>query len=202
MFDKFTEKARKVMSLAQDEARELGQMYVGTEHLLLGLIKQSDGIAAQAMAELDVTYEEALAIVREITRREAEPVPGGHIPFTPRAKRVLEGAYRETITRGQSYISTEHLLLGIVREGNGVAMEALTRMGISGDAVRNAVDRTSAPAPMWPAARAPARAPCSRSTAATSPSWPPTAGSTRSSAATPRWSASCRCWHAARRTTR
>lgn len=144
MFDKFTEKARKVMSLAQDEARELGQMYVGTEHLLLGLIKQSDGIAAQAMAELDVTYEEALAIVREITRREAEPVPGGHIPFTPRAKRVLEGAYRETITRGQSYISTEHLLLGIVREGNGVAMEALTRMGISGDAVRNAVDRLTA----------------------------------------------------------
>ena len=144
MFDKFTEKARKVMSLAQDEARELGQMYVGTEHLLLGLIKQGDGIAAQAMAELDVTYEEALAIVREITRREAEPVPGGHIPFTPRAKRVLEGAYRETITRGQSYISTEHLLLGIVREGNGVAMEALTRMGISGDAVRNAVDRLTA----------------------------------------------------------
>ncbi|MEY8437126.1 ATP-dependent Clp protease ATP-binding subunit [Atopobiaceae bacterium 24-176] len=144
MFDKFTEKARKVMSLAQDEARELGQMYVGTEHLLLGLIKQGDGIAAQAMAELDVTYEEALAIVREITRREAEPVPGGHIPFTPRAKRVLEGAYRETITRGQSYISTEHLLLGIVREGNGVAMEALTRMGISVDAVRNAVDRLTA----------------------------------------------------------
>ena len=122
MFDKFTEKARKVMSLAQDEARELGQMYVGTEHLLLGLIKEGDGIAAQAMAGLDVSYDETMAIVREITRREAEPVPGGHIPFTPRAKRVLEGAYRETISRGQTYISTEHLLLGIVREGNGVGM--------------------------------------------------------------------------------
>ena len=140
MFDKFTEKARKVMSLAQDEARELGQMYVGTEHLLLGLIKEGDGIAAQAMAGLDVSYDETMAIVREITRREAEPVPGGHIPFTPRAKRVLEGAYRETISRGQTYISTEHLLLGIVREGNGVAMEALSRMGVSGDAVRNAVN--------------------------------------------------------------
>ena len=140
MFDKFTEKARKVMSLAQEEARSLGQMYVGTEHLLLGLIKQNDGIAAQALGQLEVTYEETLAIVREITRREAEPVPGGHIPFTPRAKRVLEGSYRETLSRGQTYISTEHLLLGIVREGNGVAMEALSRMGVSGDAVRNAVN--------------------------------------------------------------
>jgi ATP-dependent Clp protease ATP-binding subunit ClpC len=140
MFEKFTDKARRVMSIAQDEARQLGQMYVGTEHLLLALIKEGDGIAAQALAKLDVTYDETLACVREITKREAEPVPGGHIPFTPRAKRVLEGAYRETITHNQTYISTEHLLLGIVREGNGVAMEALSRMGVSGDAVRNAVN--------------------------------------------------------------
>ncbi|MCI1666052.1 MAG: ATP-dependent Clp protease ATP-binding subunit [Atopobiaceae bacterium] len=140
MFEKFTDKARKVMSLAQDEARQLGQMYVGTEHLLLGLIKEGDGIAAQALAKLDVTYDETRACITEITKRDAEPVPGGHIPFTPRAKRVLEGAYRETMTHGQTYISTEHLLLGIVREGNGVAMEALSRMGVSGDAVRNAVN--------------------------------------------------------------
>jgi ATP-dependent Clp protease ATP-binding subunit ClpC len=140
MFEKFTDRARKVMSLAQDEARQLGQMYVGTEHLLLALIKEGDGIAAQALAKLDVTYDETAATVREITEREAEPVPGGHIPFTPRAKRVLEGAYRETMTHGQTYISTEHLLLGIVREGNGVAMEALSRMGVSGDAVRSAVN--------------------------------------------------------------
>ena len=140
MFDKFTDKARKVMSLAQDEARALGQMYVGTEHLLLGLIKEGEGIAAQALAQLDVTYDETVEAVREVTERASEPVPGGHIPFTPRAKRVLEGAYRETMSRGATYISTEHLLLGIVREGNGVAMETLSRMGVSGDAVRNAVN--------------------------------------------------------------
>ena len=140
MFDKFTDKARRVMSLAQEEARALGQMYVGTEHLLLALIKEGGGIAAQALEKLDVTYDEAVEIIKQITERASEPVPGGHIPFTPRAKRVLEGAYRETMSRGQTYISTEHLLLGIVREGNGVAMETLSRMGVSGDAVRNAVN--------------------------------------------------------------
>ena len=140
MFEKFTDKARKVMSLAQDEARSLGKMYVGTEHLLLALIKEGEGIAAQALAKLDVTYEETLMTVRSITSEETEPVPGGHIPFTPRAKRVLEDAYRETMTHGQTYIATEHLLLGIVAEGDGRAMTALSRMGVSGDAVRDSVD--------------------------------------------------------------
>lgn len=140
MFDKFTEKARAAMSLAQDQARSLGQVYVGTEHFLLALLKQDSGIAATALKNLNVTYEDALVAVKEIMHKETEPVSGGHIPFTPRAKRVLEGAYRETITRGQRYISTEHLLLGIIREGNGVALEALSRLGISADAVRNAVD--------------------------------------------------------------
>ena len=143
MFEKFTDRARKVMSLAQDEARSLGQMYVGTEHLLLALIKEGEGVAAQALAKLDITYNETLATVKQISTAEAEPVPGGHIPFTPRAKRVLEGAYRETITHGQTYIATEHLLLGIVSEGNGRAMDALRTMGISGDAVRNAVNELS-----------------------------------------------------------
>ena len=140
MFEKFTDKARKVMNLAQDEARGLGRMYVGTEHLLLALIKEGDGVAAQALSKLDITYEEALATVKELSKNDGEPVPGGHIPFTPRAKRVLEDAYRETMTHGQTYIATEHLLLGIVAEGNGRAMEALSRMGVSGDAVRNAVN--------------------------------------------------------------
>ena len=140
MFEKFTDKARKVMSLAQEEARSLGKMYVGTEHLLLALIKEGDGIAAKALQKLDVTYEETLATVKEISTQDSEPVPGGHIPFTPRAKRVLEDAYRETMTRGQTYIATEHLLLGIVAEGDGRAMTTLGRMGVSGDAVRNAVD--------------------------------------------------------------
>ena len=147
MFEKFTDKARKVMSLAQDEARNLGQMYVGTEHLLLALIKEGEGVAAQALEKLDVTYDEALATVRNLTPSENEPVPGGHIPFTPRAKRVLEGAYRETMSHGQTYISTEHLLLGIVAEGNGRAMDVLRQMGVSADAVRNAVSELMAKEP-------------------------------------------------------
>ncbi|MBQ3283189.1 MAG: NDP-hexose 4-ketoreductase, partial [Atopobiaceae bacterium] len=147
MFEKFTDKARKVMSLAQEEARKLGQMYVGTEHLLLGLIREGEGIAAQALVKLEVSYEETLATIKSITKTEDEPVPGGHIPFTPRAKRVLEDAYRETMTHGQTYISTEHLLLGIVREGNGRAMETLSRMGVSGDAVRSAVNELIAKSP-------------------------------------------------------
>ena len=89
MFEKFTDKARKVMNIAQDEARSLGKMYVGTEHLLLALIKEGQGIAAQALAKLDVTYDETLATVRTISSDTTEQVPGGHIPFTPRAKRVL-----------------------------------------------------------------------------------------------------------------
>ncbi|WP_277259892.1 Clp protease N-terminal domain-containing protein, partial [Olegusella massiliensis] len=139
MFEKFTDRARKVMSLAQDEAQRLGKMYVGTEHLLLALIKESDGIAAKALASLDVTYEETLATIRQISSEDLQPGSGGHIPFTPRAKRVLENAYRETMAHGQTYIATEHLLLGIVSEGDGIAMTALGRMGISADAVRNAV---------------------------------------------------------------
>lgn len=144
MFEKFTDKARKVMSLAQDEARNLGQMYVGTEHLLLALIREGEGVAAKALAKLEVTYDETLSTVQGLTQSETEPVPGGHIPFTPRAKRVLEDAYRETMTHGQNYIATEHLLLGIVAEGNGRAMDALRAMGVSGDAVRNAVNELTA----------------------------------------------------------
>ena len=140
MFEKFTDRARKVMSLAQDEAQSLGKMYVGTEHLLLGLIAEGDGIAAKALASLDVTYEETLATIRQLSSEDVQPGSGGHIPFTPRAKRVLENAYRETMAHGQTYIATEHLLLGIVGEGDGIAMTALGRMGISADAVRNAVD--------------------------------------------------------------
>ncbi len=198
MFEKFTDKARKVMSLAQEEARSLGQLYVGTEHLLLGLIKEGEGVAAQALASLDVSYDELLATVKGMVQPDEQAVPEGHIPFAPRTKRVLEAAYSETIRRGQTYISTEHLLLGIVRESNGVAMEALGRLGVSGDAVRNAVNELSAaseddaarPPMEEPASRpAPARARCSSSSAATSPSSPPTASSIPSSGATARSSA-------------
>ncbi len=147
MFEKFTDKARKVMSLAQDEARNLGQMYVGTEHLLLALIKEGEGVAAQALAKLDVTYDETLATVRSLTTSENEPVPGGHIPFTPSPSAVLEGASARPWHDGQTYIATEHLLLGIVAEGNGRAMDALRQMGVSGDAVRNAVNELAGQSP-------------------------------------------------------
>ncbi|MGI6032377.1 MAG: ATP-dependent Clp protease ATP-binding subunit [Coriobacteriales bacterium] len=149
MFEKFTDKARRVLVLAQEEARMLEQPYVGTEHLLLGLIREGEGIAAQALRNLNVTYEETLAQVKEITDQDM-PAAAGHIPFTPRAKRVLEGALRETLQLGQNYISTEHLLLGIVREGDGVAMQALSNMGVSGDQIRDAVSEliSNAPTPV------------------------------------------------------
>lgn len=138
MFEKFTDKARKVLILAQEEARNLEQSYVGTEHLLLGLIREGEGLAAQALKSLGVTYESALEQIKQITEKEPTAA-AGHIPFTPRAKRVLEGALRETLQLGQNYISTEHLLLGIVREGNGVAMQTLTQLGVSGEDVRKTV---------------------------------------------------------------
>ncbi len=150
MFEKFTDGARKVMVLAQEEARKLGQMYVGTEHLLLGLIREGDGIAAKALAKLDVTYDATLEQVRQLASKSDEPTPAGHIPFTPRAKRVLESALRESISANQSYIATEHLLLGILREGNGVALEALSHMGVSSDAVRSAVEELTPKRPPQP----------------------------------------------------
>ena len=152
MFEKFTDGARKVMVLAQEEARKLGQMYVGTEHILLGLIREEDGIAAQALKKLDVTYDDALEQIKQVAEQPGEATPAGHIPFTPRAKRVLESALREMLSLGQSYIATEHLLLGILREGNGVAMESLTRMGVSVDAVRNAISELAPKRPPQPAA--------------------------------------------------
>ena len=150
MFEKFTDKARRVLVLAQEEARELEQPYVGTEHLLLGLIREGEGVAAQALRRLNVTYDETLSQIKGITKEEVSDA-AGHIPFTPRAKRVLEGALREALQLGQNYISTEHLLLGIVREGNGIAMQALANMGIDGDQIRKAVseelDNTPTPVP-------------------------------------------------------
>ena len=138
MFEKFTDKARRVLVLAQEEARELEQPYVGPEHLLLGLIREGEGVAAQVLRRLNVTYEETKTQVRSITQDEVSAA-AGHIPFTPRAKRVLEGALREALQLGQNYISTEHLLLGIVREGNGIAMQALTNMGVDAEQIRNGV---------------------------------------------------------------
>lgn len=139
-FDKFTDKARKVLVLAQEEARGLHQPYVGTEHVLLALLKEEDGLAAQALERLGVHYEATVAAIRRIVTIGESTDVSGHLSFTPRVKRVLENSLREAMQMGQSYISTEHLLLGIIRENEGTAIEVLERMGVSGDDLRAALN--------------------------------------------------------------
>ncbi|MDO4182012.1 MAG: ATP-dependent Clp protease ATP-binding subunit [Coriobacteriia bacterium] len=148
-FEKFTDKARKVLVLAQEEARGLHQPYVGTEHVLLGLIKEADGLAAQSLDRLGVTYEGVVAGIRECVAIDENADVSGHLSFTPRVKRVLENSLREAMQMGQSYISTEHLLLGIVREGEGTALEVLSRMNVSGDAIRGALNDLVGQSPVY-----------------------------------------------------
>lgn len=139
-FDKFTDKARKVLVLAQEEARALHQPYVGTEHVLLALMKEQDGLAAQALDKLGVKYDAAVQCVRQIVTIDESTDVSGHLSFTPRVKRVLENSLREAMQMGKSYISTEHLLLGIVRENEGTAIDVLARLGVTGDAIRSALN--------------------------------------------------------------
>lgn len=139
-FDKFTDKARKVLVLAQEEARALHQPYVGTEHVLLALLKEKEGLAAQALGHLGVTYEAALTCVQQLIKGDASTDVSGHLSFTPRVKRVLENSLREAMQMGKSYISTEHLLLGIVREGEGTAIDVLRKLGVEGDAIRSSLN--------------------------------------------------------------
>lgn len=139
-FDKFTDKARKVLVLAQEEARALHQPYVGTEHVLLALLKEKEGLAAQALDHLGVTYEATLTCVRQLIKGDASADVSGHLSFTPRVKRVLENSLREAMQMGKSYISTEHLLLGIVREGEGTAIDVLRKLGVEGDAIRSSLN--------------------------------------------------------------
>ena len=139
-FDKFTDKARKVLVLAQEEARALHQPYVGTEHVLLALMKEQDGLAAQALDKLGVKYDAAVQCVRQIVSIDENTDVSGHLSFTPRVKRVLENSLREAMQMGKSYISTEHLLLGIVRENEGTAIDVLARLGVTGDAIRSALN--------------------------------------------------------------
>jgi len=123
MFERFTERARQVVVLAQDEARTLRHNYIGTEHLLLGLLRE-DGAAARALDEFDVTYEKVQAQVARIIG-QGDEVTTGQIPFTPRAKKVLELSLREALDNGDNYIGPEHILLGLLREGEGVAARIL-----------------------------------------------------------------------------
>jgi ATP-dependent Clp protease ATP-binding subunit ClpA len=140
MFERFTERARQVVVMAQDEARALNHNYIGTEHLLLGLLREQEGIAARVLESLHVTIEEVRAQVARIVG-PGEEVTTGQIPFTPRAKRVLELGLREALSLGHNYIGTEHLLLGIARENDGVAARILLDLGIDSEAIRNEVVR-------------------------------------------------------------
>lgn len=138
MFERFTERARKVVVKAQDEARFLKQNYIGTEHILLGLINEKEGIAAKAFHELNIAFDDIRSAVKDVvTKGSSESYE--HIPFTPRAKKVLELSLREALQMGHNYIGTEHILLGLLREGEGVAARVLNSMGITLDNVKEKV---------------------------------------------------------------
>lgn len=138
MFERFTDRARNVVVLAQGESRLLGHNHIGTEHLLLGLLAERDGFAARALESLGVTLETAREQVREIIGPGSE-APSGHIPFTPRAKKILELSLREALSLGSEVISTEHLLLGLIDESDGVGAQVLERLGAHNKEVREAV---------------------------------------------------------------
>ena len=138
MFEKFTDKARRVVVLAQEEAKLLNHNYIGTEHILLGLIHEGEGVAAKALEALGINLEQVREQVQDIIG-QGQQSPSGHIPFTPRAKKVLELSLREALQLGHSYIGTEHLLLGLIREGEGVAAQVLTKLGADTNKVRQQV---------------------------------------------------------------
>lgn len=138
MFERFTERARRVVVYAQEEARMLNQNYIGTEHLLLGLVREEEGIAAKALQNLEVNLEDVRQQVEDIIGKGSS-TPVGHIPFTPRAKKVLELSLREALQLGHNYIGTEHVLLGLIREGEGVAARVLLNLGADLDKVRQQI---------------------------------------------------------------
>jgi ATP-dependent Clp protease ATP-binding subunit ClpC len=138
MFERFTDRARRVVVLAQEEARMLNHAHIGTEHLLLGLVHEGQGVAARALEALGISLEAVRREVEEVIGRGERP-PAGHIPFTPRAKKVLELSLRESTQLGHEYIGTEHILLGLLREGEGVAAQVLVKMGTDLNRVRQQV---------------------------------------------------------------
>jgi ATP-dependent Clp protease ATP-binding subunit ClpC len=138
MFERFTDRARRAVVHAQEEARELNHNYIGTEHLLLGLIREGEGVAARALEALGISLKAARTEVEAIIG-QGQQAPSGHIPFTPRAKKVLELSLRESKHLGHNYIGTEHILLGLVREGEGVAAQVLVKLGADLNRVRQQV---------------------------------------------------------------
>jgi len=141
LFQRFSDSARRVVVLAQEEARKLNHNYIGTEHLLLGLIQEGEGIAARALEAVQVNLDTVRSQVVEIIGRGSTP-PSGHIPFTPRAKKVLELSLREALQLGHNYIGTEHIMLGLIREGEGVAAKVLVKLGVDLERLRNQVLKT------------------------------------------------------------
>jgi ATP-dependent Clp protease ATP-binding subunit ClpC len=138
VFERFTDRSRRVVVLAQEEARMLNHNYIGTEHILLGLIHEGEGVAARALEALNISLDAARRRVEEIIG-QGQADPRGHIPFTPRAKKVLELSLREALQLGHNYIGTEHLLLGLIREGEGVASQVLQELGADLNRVRQTV---------------------------------------------------------------
>ena len=140
MFERFTDRARRVVVLAQEEARTLNHNYIGTEHILLGLTREGEGVAAKALELLGISQEAVRRQVEEIIG-QGQQAPSGHIPFTPRAKKVLELSLREALQLGHNYIGTEHILLGLIREGEGVAAQVLVKLGADLNRVRLQVNQ-------------------------------------------------------------
>src|SRR5690606_6662227 len=138
LFERFTDRARRVVVLAQEEARLLNHNYIGTEHILLGLIHEGEGVAAKALESLGISLEAVRSQVEEIIGQGGSS-PSGHIPFTPRAKKVLELSLREALQLGHNYIGTEHILLGLIREGEGAAAQVLVKLGADLSRVRQQV---------------------------------------------------------------
>jgi ATP-dependent Clp protease ATP-binding subunit ClpC len=138
MFERFTERARRVVVLAQEEARALSHNYIGTEHILLGLIHENEGVAAKSLESIGISLDAVRTQVEEIIG-EGRITPSGQIPFTPRAKKVLELSMRESIQLGHNYIGTEHILLGLIREGEGLGAQVLVKLGADLNRVRQQV---------------------------------------------------------------
>jgi ATP-dependent Clp protease ATP-binding subunit ClpC len=138
VFERFTERARQVVVLAQDEAMALKHNYIGTEHILLGLLREEEGLAARVLESLDITVEEVRAQVERLVGR-GDKSATGQIPFTPRAKKVLELALKEALALGHSYIGTEHILLGVVRENRGVAARILLDFNADANLIRSEI---------------------------------------------------------------
>jgi len=140
MFERFTDRARRVVVCAQEEARGLDQNYIGPEHILLGLVREGDGVAVKALESLGISPDVIRQRVEEIIGR-GQHTPSGHIPFTPRAKKVMELSLRESQRLGHHYIGTEHILLGLISEGDGVAAQVLTSLGAEHDRVQEQATR-------------------------------------------------------------